>query len=553
MQDLNGKDGTRHLQRSLASAVYLSTIRELQMWTSCNPVFCCVIDPSRPNQGRPIRQGAPLHPTTMRLCERPKTFQLVWVSPFFQDHRIGFLPSLTTHISVELFADFGDDWDGNFTDDFYQDKFTRYDYMLADEIIRELVGLYKDFSNLTLDFQEDILDFVLGRMLSAAAGKHAKTIKSLIPENPRKLQKVLDAGGTFMYRYPDMIQSTKWLSSHGYCLDTLQMGPSTIPHAGRGAFATRSFQRGDIVTLTPMMHIADKSVLEIYDLETIQDPDTGSVVRVNNYEAGLSGYQLLMNYCFGHSESSLLLFPLGSHAGLINHDKSPNAYITWSRVADNNLPNQHAFQDVSVDAMAEVNRIVVVMKIVAIRPIEEGEEVTIDYGDEWVSAWEDYMRDWEYYAAPHPHPLQPDDLRDQYRNKPLKIPAEILADPYPANVATACYLSTREREDGLPQHDGVIEITQWDPPDDGRLFVGTRLFVADIMERQKTGNAFFYNYTVLARAEGKQGFQKVVNVPHEVCVFVNKPYTSDIHTDGAFRHPIGIRDDRFPQAWRNLR
>ena len=454
---------------------------------------------------------------------------------------------------AELFADFGDEWDGNFTHDFYQDKLLRHDYELADKIVKELVDLYRDLEHLHLEFQEDILDFVMDKILTTSAGKHAKTIKSLVPQNPRKLQKVMDAGGSFMYRFPDMIKATEWLSTHGYCLDTLRAGPSTNPHAGRGAFTTRSFDQGEIVTLTPMMHIADRSLLQMYNIETFRDAETGELVRAKNEKAGLIGHQLLLNYCFSHPESRLLLFPLGSHVGLINHDKDPNAYITWSRIKDNGLPNQHAYQDVSVDEMAMVDKIVVVMKIVARRPIEEGEEITIDYGIEWEEAWEKYMKHWEIHTALQPHPLQAEDVRDQYRNKPFKDPAAMSEEPYPSNVGTACFLSTRERADGLPQHDGVLEIREWHPPHDRSIYEGSRLFVVDILERVETGDEFFYNYTVMARAEGKGGFHKVVHVPHCACTFVNKPYTSDIHLPGAFRHPIGIQDHFFPQAWRDLR
>jgi hypothetical protein len=61
---------------------------------------------------------------------------------------------------------------------------------------------------------------------------------SLIPANPRKLKKVQEAGGTFMYRYKDMVKSKKWLNENGFCLDAIRQGISAIPNAGRGAFGT---------------------------------------------------------------------------------------------------------------------------------------------------------------------------------------------------------------------------------------------------------------------------------------------------------------------------
>ncbi|KAG7372016.1 hypothetical protein IV203_018159 [Nitzschia inconspicua] len=139
---------------------------------------------------------------------------------------------------MELFADFGSSWDGNLTENFYQDKIHRYDYDIADDLVESLIAFFDKFPNLSLDMQEDVMDFMLQKILRTATGANAKTINSLIPANPRKLKKVKEAGGTFMYQYQDMIKSNKWLHENGFCLNAIRQGPSTIPHAGRGAFAT---------------------------------------------------------------------------------------------------------------------------------------------------------------------------------------------------------------------------------------------------------------------------------------------------------------------------
>ncbi len=403
-----------------------------------------------------------------------------------------------------------------------------------------------------MDLKDDILDFMLDKILGVAAGKHSKTIKSIIPANPRKLQKVIDVGGSFMYRYSDMIHSTEWLSTHGYCLDTIRMKPSTIPYAGRGAFAARKFGRREIITVTPMIHIADKDILTMYKVETFQNPDTGQKYVDYAKDAGPIGQQLLLNYCFGHPESSLLLVPLSSHVGLINHQKIPNAYITWSRVSDNELTNQHKYQDYTVNELAEVDKIVIVMKVVALREIDEDEEITLDYGGQWQMAWDAYIKQWETFAAGRPHPLTAEDVRAQYLRKPLQTRETIIADPYPPDITTACFLSTLDLPDGVRKKDGSMEITTWDEPDDDDLYRSSRLFVVEILDRIETGDDFFYNYTLIAKAAATV-FHKVLNVPHAACTFISRPYTSDIHIAGAFRHPISIPDVDFPQAWRNLR
>jgi hypothetical protein len=457
-------------------------------------------------------------------------------------HNVTLKASQPIPAGMELFADFGDIWDGNYTDDQYQDKIHRYDYDDADKIIEALLDFYNDFPDLSLELQEDILDFFLDKVLGTAAGKHAKTIKSLIPANPRKLKKVQQAGGSFVYRYPDMIQSTKWLETNGFCLDTLKSGPSNIPNAGRGAFATRQFGQGQTITISPMLHVADKDLMTMYPIITVTDEKTGQVEHDYDRTTQPIGKQLFLNYCFGHAESSLLLFPLGSMVTLINHSaKSPNAYITWSMRKDNNLSNKHQYHDYTVDELAQVDKVVLMMKVVALRDIAADEEILLDYGPDWEASWQDYRTKWET-TKESSHPLKAEDVRAFYKNRPLETVHTIQRNPYPPNMATACFLDTRERPDGQPMVDTAtsFDITEWFEPATFEAYQGSRLFIVDVLDRQEAPG-FFYNYTVNARV-GDTKFEQAVNIPHTACTFVDKPYTSDIHTKGAFRHPIGIID-----------
>jgi hypothetical protein len=62
-----------------------------------------------------------------------------------------------------------------------------------------------------------------------------------------------------------------------------------------------------------------------------------------------------------------------------------------------------------------------------------------------------------------------------------------------------------------------------------------------------------YNYTVLARTKDSEKLLEVRKVPHAAITLVDRPYTSDIHMTGVFRRWISVEDQRFPQAWRNVR
>jgi hypothetical protein len=454
---------------------------------------------------------------------------------------------------MELFADFGDMWDGNYTDDAYQDTIRRYDYEMADVIVQALVDFYDDFPHLSMELQEDILDFMLGKVLGTAAGKHAKTIRSLIPANPRKLKRVHDEGGSFMYRYADMIRSTKWLQTNGFCLDTITAGPSTIASAGRGAFSTRTLREGETITISPMLHIADKELLTMYPIQSFVEPTTGEVLYDYDRTGGPIGTQLILNYCFGHPDSSLLMFPLGSLVNFINHSrKGSNAYVTWSRRADK-LSNQHQYHDYTVEQMAYTNKIVLTMKVVAMRDIAPGEEIFLDYGPQWEAAWQGYHAKWEKETERATHPLKAEDMRDRFKTKPFETPKTMMRNPYPPNIATACFLNIKERPDGKPMFDKAIgvDITEWTSPTAYQEYQGSNLFVVDILDRKEAAG-FFYNYTLLAKLSETR-IEEIADVPHTACTFVDQPYKSDLHLDGAFRHPIGIMDSHFPQKWRDLR
>jgi hypothetical protein len=203
--------------------------------------------------------------------------------------------------------------------------------------------------------------------------------------------------------------------------------------------------------------------------------------------------------------------------------------------------------------MAQVDKVVIVMKVVALRDIAEGEEVLLDYGHEWEAAWQDYRIKWEMSKEHQPHPLKAEDVKAFYQKRPLETSQTIRNHPYPPKMATACFLVTRERLDGQPMIDVAtsFDITEWYEPASFENYKGGRLFAVDVLERNEAPG-FFYNYTVNARVSATH-LERVVNVPHAACTFVDSPYASDMHIRGAFRHSIGILDTHFPQSWRDLR
>ena len=273
----------------------------------------------------------------------------------------------------------------------YQEKIHASDYQLADKIVDKLLELYNKHPDMSLDMQEDVMEFLLQKVLVAGTGPDAKSIFSLIPENPRKLQKVKDAGGTFMYRFRDMIRTEEWFQKNGFCLDTIVQGVSTIPNAGRGAFAARDIEEGENIAFTPLLHIANKNLLEMHPI----------IEGVFQEEEIATKHQVLLNYAFGHDESDMVFFPTAPLVSLINHGGAEaNAYIEWAE-DDDQIHNPVNYFESDPEVMAETKEQVLIMKIVAHRDIAEGEEITINYGSSWEEAWSDYEEYWKAFQVVH--------------------------------------------------------------------------------------------------------------------------------------------------------
>ena len=124
-------------------------------------------------------------------------------------------------------------------------------------------------------------------------------------------------GGTFAYRNPDLVKTQKWLDKHAGCVDNLEAKVSTIPEAGRGALATRDLKKGKVIAPVPVLHIANDDVTFMFDI--ISKKMAGGEF---DFEYDLNkprGQQLLVNYCFAHPESSVMIFPVSSVITQINH------------------------------------------------------------------------------------------------------------------------------------------------------------------------------------------------------------------------------------------
>jgi hypothetical protein len=256
-------------------------------------------------------------------------------------------------------------------------------------------------------------------------------------------------------------------------------------------------------------------------------PVTRDVLEMNteNDDSISDKNQLLLNYCFGHPDSSLLLFPYGSGTSFINHSKDPNAFIRWSSSDLSKTDNfELKVEDVSTG---------IIMEVVALVDIPAGEEVTIDYGNAWVDAWNYHVNSWQIADGdPAINPAFTANRMNEgeNRNKPIRTIAEQKESPYPKFIRTACYSSMMN---------GPYLYTVPQP---------LHLKFCDIVDRYRKGGTYFYD----AKMKGA-GDHVVSGIPQEVIKFVPRENCTDMHLQNAFRHEIQVVvGGMYPDLWLDL-
>ena len=194
-------------------------------------------------------------------------------------------------------------------------------------------------------------------------------VLQLLPETREELQQMKDnvSSQTELSDYLAINKGLKphasgWIEKNGLCMENILPLPSTIPHAGQGAFAQYAIGKDDIIIPAPLLQIMDRDALALWD------DDSGE--RVND--------QLLLNYCFGHPESTLLLCP-NTQAVLINHcsrrkencgPNGPNAAIRWSRGWD---PTSDSWRKMSLEEISQQSGRGLAFEVYALRGIQPGE------------------------------------------------------------------------------------------------------------------------------------------------------------------------------------
>jgi hypothetical protein len=192
----------------------------------------------------------------------------------------------------------------------------------------------------------------------------------------------------------------------------------------------------------------------------------------------------------------------------------------------------------SVKEILAQQRSGLVLELIALRNIAMGEEILLDYGPAYQSAWDQHVLSWEFAGMETPcYMMNP--------NEPFRTVTEAQSNPLPANIRNLC----------LYQYEGNKgqSNVQWKYSN-----IGThRWRPCTILERSSDNSSYtvaMENLPQMNPSEVIHGDEPhvVTGVPAQVIRWVDEMYTTDQHLPNAFRHEIHIPDEVFPASWKDL-
>lgn len=208
-----------------------------------------------------------------------------------------------------------------------------------------------------------------------------------------------------------------------------------------------------------------------------------------------------------------------------------------------------------------LNRTAVLLELVAIRPIQRGEEILLDYGRDWVGAWVNHIETWQ--PVPEAKTYAPSYVHDDVV-KMLRTEKELRYQPYPANVFTSCYYRYTDNKDEAEKLQKIGDsVTAFKWTATRGIFNPPNLRPCRIIQRQGDDVTGSNRMTFTVQIRNRYGLAAeqripkgtthiVTHVPRQAIRFSDKIYTTDQHLENAFRHEIGIPDGVFPELWKDL-
>jgi hypothetical protein len=439
----------------------------------------------------------------------------------------------------ELFVNYGEKYFSS-REKYYSVPLSQ-DYREADSIIRKFQNLTESLPQIASAFVNDLWKIVSDPNAWNSRPFHA------LPSNYTEAVNALQTGGTAMLHYNSSVRSLDWLEENGECMDNIYGGVSSIPHAGRGAFARRFVPKGEVVSPAPLIHLPNRNAMKMYEGKVIMDPDEGFEYVIVRDTTKQDHQQLLLNYCFGHSASTLLLCPYGLLTSLINHSHQyPNTKIVWSQKT--NLMAHPEWRNQTLHEWGGKLHTGLSFDFVALRDIEESEEILIDYGVEWESAWQEHVKEFQVERKDYNPAFELNRMVD------LSVKAFDEYDYKSDGILVFC-----RRFHILLSGIDIEEADDWEGYQaEPHMRLG--IYPCRVIQRHHD-NSYTAELIRHQRIEdedvGDRQQQYVVShvlfdVPRDTFYFRDKPDQRDHHQTWSFRHDMRIPAEMFPDVWENL-
>ena len=223
-------------------------------------------------------------------------------------------------------------------------------------------------------------------LLTSISSLWPSRILNALPQDPDRVDEIARKGTVHVHSDRSR-KPVSWLRTHGSCMDWLEIRKSRIAQAGRGAFARTALQAGQVVGPSPLLHVP-RHILNMYPLAYTRHGRS----YVNATGNAPNHHQLVLNYCWGHRHSSILLCPYGAATSLINHGsgQQANVKLQWNK----QLIQHPEWLNATLAEWSNDMHAGLMWDFVAIRDIAKGEEILIDYGPEWDHAWKTHVQNW---------------------------------------------------------------------------------------------------------------------------------------------------------------
>jgi hypothetical protein len=356
-----------------------------------------------------------------------------------------------------------------------------------------------------------------------------------------------------------MARSVDWLKQNGICIDNIRVETpheQSGSHSGtyeRRAVARRFLAARSVVTAAPVVPLSRSHVAWLLVDKNGEPADT----------ILWKGHQLVLNYCWGHASSSVLLFPYGPAVNLINHagggrNETPNVAIRWSP-----LTKQSDWFKLNATAVVHNHhgaRGSLVLEYYALRDIAPDEALLLDYGADWQTAWDQHVEQWTHYTSL------------ETRNVDMAYTEHLASYQSAWDYTQACNdeIERNQTPDCLYQTPSWIDVRchvaslatlmvdeeepewrSWQPPTDARAAHEAWQSTGGLACRvQGVDGDGTYRVQIHANSNGES--VNVKHVPRSAIVLLDQPYTGNQFLRHAFRHEMQLPHDMMPLAWRDL-